>query len=521
MGKILISVLTIGLLLTLSGCSKKLSYYDSFSKDNFNQNLFYRNDLKTRGADPSVITITEGEEKGYFYMYNTTEIIGATGVYSWRTKNFNDWEVMGPAFIPERGAWTIREIWAPEVIFRDGKYYMYYTGKNEITGRRGMSVAVSDSPSGPFKEFVGTGIDGKEYNHKTQIFDFGFPAIDASPFLDGDDFYLYFSKDQVDGVSSIYGVKMLDMVTPDMDTLKLLTYPTFATNEEMETSGLGSVRWEHKTTGANIWNEGAFMYKHNDLYYLTYSANPFWSREYAVGYAVSDSPLGDFEKPKNNRVLGVDVTWDHMSGTGHHSFFKAGEELFIAYHAHVDRVYGDSGRAIAVDRVVFVGDKLHINGPTYSIQPLSEVSSGYRNVIKEAKLSTDILNDRFDLLTDGVVQMHIDGENDFEYEVEDGKITITIKFDEAIKTRAILVYNSVDIETSFMNIKKITLNKKLSANNIGFNPLYLNNYDPENIEIRPGGAFIIEYDEIDTNEIKIEIENDKAFKISEIVVLGR
>jgi hypothetical protein len=59
-----------------------------------------------------------------------------------------------------------------------------------------------------------------------------------------------------------------------------------------------------------MWNEGAFMYKHNGKYYLTYSANPFWAREYAVGYAVADSPLGDFVKPEKNRILGVDVTWD-------------------------------------------------------------------------------------------------------------------------------------------------------------------------------------------------------------------
>ena len=65
----------------------------------------------------------------------------------------------------------------------------------------------------------------------------------------------------------------------------------------MADSGLGSIAWEHKTTGANMWNEGAFMYKHNGKYYLTYSAN-LWAREYAVGYAVADSPLGDFVKPE-------------------------------------------------------------------------------------------------------------------------------------------------------------------------------------------------------------------------------
>jgi beta-xylosidase len=180
-------------------------------------------------------------------MYCTTDALGATGVFSWRTKNFNDWELMGPAFIPERDSWAIRDIWAPEVIYHNGKYYMYYTGKNEKTNRRGMSLAVAESPSGPFKEFVGRGADGKQYDHTSQVFNFGFPAIDASPFFDGDDFYLYFSKDQVDGVSSIYGVKMLDMVTPDMSTLKLLAYPTFPSIASMADSGLGSIAWEHKT----------------------------------------------------------------------------------------------------------------------------------------------------------------------------------------------------------------------------------------------------------------------------------
>jgi hypothetical protein len=72
-----------------------------------------------------------------------------------------------------------------------------------------------------------------------------------------------------------------------------------------------------------------------------------------------------------------------------------------------------------------------------------------------------------------------------------------------------------------MKIKQITINNKLSAKNIGYNPLYINDYDPEYPEMRPGGAFIIEYDEIATKEITIEIDNDKAFSISEIVVLGR
>ncbi|MGI6767880.1 MAG: hypothetical protein ACOX43_02090 [Bacilli bacterium] len=153
------------------------------------------------------------------------------------------------------------------------------------------------------------------------------------------------------------------------------------------------------------------------------------------------------------------------------------------------------------------------------MQPLPEVTSGYRNVVKEGILSSNAGGD-LEKLTDNIIAMHLD-EADYEYHVEKGKVKLTIKFNEEVTTRAIMVYNSVDIETSFMKIKQITINNKLSAKNIGYNPLYINDYDPEYPEMRPGGAFIIEYDEIATKEITIEIDNDKAFSISEIVVLGR
>ena len=47
-------------------------------------------------------------------------------------KNFNDWQLMGPAFVPHKDAWGISSIWAPEVIYMDGQYYMYYSATNRF-----------------------------------------------------------------------------------------------------------------------------------------------------------------------------------------------------------------------------------------------------------------------------------------------------------------------------------------------------------------------------------------------------
>ena len=154
-------------------------------------------------------------------MYGTTDALGAAGVYAYRTKNFNHWQLVGPAFVPQRDSWAIRNIWAPEVIYMNGKYYMYYSGSNRYDGnKKGIGVAVADSPAGPFVEYEGTAADGRELSRRDQAIVLPFPAIDASPFVDKDgQLYLYFSRDQVDGISSIWGARMKDEVTIEAETL--------------------------------------------------------------------------------------------------------------------------------------------------------------------------------------------------------------------------------------------------------------------------------------------------------------
>lgn len=500
------------------------NYFDGLTEP-FNENLFYRNDLDVRVADPSIIYITEGPDAGYFYLYGTTDQLQATGVYAYRTKNFNDWQLMGPAFVPHKDAWGISSIWAPEVIYMDGQYYMYYSATNRFNNNlKGLGVAVSDHPAGPFEVYSGTTIDDRNITVADQPFDVGFKSIDVSPFIDSNgDFYIYFSKDMVDGISSIWGVKMLDPVTPDMDTLKQLTQPSFRSMAAFNNASLrfGEVSWEHSNDlqGYVMWNEGPYMYEKNGVYFLSYSANPYWSREYAVGYAVSDSPLGDFVKPEDNRILGVDDNWDHMSGTGHHVFFTVGEELFIAYHAHTDRVFGNSSRAVAIDRVFIKSDVLYINGPTYSIQPLPEYVTGYRNLAPEAQI-TATGGDDSSKLNDHIIAMHLK-DADTEMYVAGGKTTITITFDSEQTLRAILIYNSVDYETAFFNIDTINVSNEIKVKDLGFNPLYINTEFPDFPEMRPGGSFLVEFNETLTKQIVITINSDGPISIPEIFILGK
>jgi len=80
-----------------------------------------------------------------------------------------------------------------------------------------------------------------------------------------------------------------------------------------------------------------------------------------VYMAIANNPYGPFIKiPKFSPVIGIDgESGDYMSGTGHHAFVWAGDELFAVYHCFLNASDNTSasgaflGRAIGFDRVGF------------------------------------------------------------------------------------------------------------------------------------------------------------------------
>ena len=59
------------------------------------------------------------------------------------TKDFAHWRVLEPALFIDPGHWDGRAIWAPNLIERNGTYYMFYTGLS-ATLSQAIGVAVSD-----------------------------------------------------------------------------------------------------------------------------------------------------------------------------------------------------------------------------------------------------------------------------------------------------------------------------------------------------------------------------------------
>ena len=538
-----------------NGGTAELSYSTGINAEGFYDNeLFYRNDLPFQDApDPGAIY-----ENGYFYTVTT----GAP-FKCYRTRNFANWEYMGYAFTPSGDAWSYGHYWAPEIIKgkEDGKFYLYYSaGARELpvgapdadmTERMRLGVAVSDNVYGPYRECrdaegqtisfdLSRTKEGLNYigNKSAKIF----ATIDAHPFYDGDDLYMYFVKqtDRNESGNSLWGMKMKSPTEPDYSTLTKLAEPRHVTpggdiiNTEDENT-VNEAPWMVKHTSVNASGESVTKY------YLTFSIYGYTDRRYSVCTAVGDSPLGAFTKLDRSHgqpFHGISLDFDHMSGTGHHSLIEADGETFIVYHAHTDREHGSNQRAIAADRVSWVYDAelgydiLHSNGPTYSLQPAPSAASGYKNLAKDATVTaTNAENgSSVTLLNDGVIAIHsFDDNKEFRFGAKGTEITIEFAEEKAV--RAVMVYNSRDNWLAFEKIDSILFEGEggtYEIKNLAYPEAY---YWEDLSQMRPGGAAVAEFKEIKVKKITFKISEKlkkdvsdpdySGLAVSEIVVLGK
>ncbi|MDR2919778.1 MAG: glycoside hydrolase family 43 protein [Tannerella sp.] len=232
-----------------------------------------------------------------YYAYGTH---ADDGIEVYMSPDLLTWQKSEQPALHKNDTWADRWFWAPEVYYVNDKFYMYFSADEHI------SVAVSDSPLGPFRQTI-----------KKPMLE-GEKGIDNSLFIDEDGkAYLYFDRFN-DGLN-IWVAELED----DLQTIKENT---------MQKCIHVSQEWEE------VWprvNEGAFVLKYKDKYYMTYSANSYESPFYGIGYATADSPLGPWTKYDKNPIYQKP---DTLVGIGHSAMFTDKEgKLKIVFHAHHNR----------------------------------------------------------------------------------------------------------------------------------------------------------------------------------------
>lgn len=477
--------------------------------------LYYQNAVAQFGSAPVMGDpfLYYEEEEQLFYLYGTT---GGRRFDYYTSPDLVEWELGGTCFAPTENDWCHSRLWAPELHKIGGKYWLYYSAGADDGATLHCSVAVGDSPAGPFRGDI-----DENARADSPRFDFGFASIDGTVFEDDDGtLYYYFAKDQVGGTSTIWGVELEDPYTiKEGCTAVQLTRVGYA---DMNSSA--RMEWE---TRQGSWNEGPFMVKHDGTYYLTYSANHYQSKYYGVGYATSSDPLGDFVKPEDCMLLGTErqsssaKEWDYVSGTGHHMFLNIGEESFIVYHKHYNIKEAGNVRIFTLDRYGYRADgSMYVNGSTVSPQPLPALLSGYRNVAQDATITSagvDSLSRR--LLKDGGIGVYPRNSDYTDCYFPAGKREIRIAFDEPTAVRAVLVYAGSDYAALLKKIDKIAFGDVCYVENVKLDGNYI---DTQRGYMAVGNAISATlFEDVTVSEIVLTIDAGEGFALSEIMVLGK
>jgi len=281
------------------------------------QNPFITNQFT---ADPSARVFNNK-----VYVFPSHDILASEGkgrigwfcmedYHVFSSDNLTDWKDHGVIVKQNEVPWVKKNsysMWAPDCIYRNGKYYFYFPSTPQDTTDIGkgftIGVAIADKPEGPYTP-------QPKPIKKVK-------GIDPNVFVDRNgDAYLYWSA------GNIYGAKLnKNMLELDSEVKTLSDLPT---------KGL---------------KEGPFMFERNGIYYLTYPhvENKIERLEYATG----DNPLGPF------KVAGV-IMDESPTGcwTNHHSIIQYKDQWYLFYHHNDYSPKFDKSRSVRIDSLFFGKD---------------------------------------------------------------------------------------------------------------------------------------------------------------------
>lgn len=337
------------------------------------------NPIPLKFGDPFLLHANDGR----YYMYGTS--LG-DGFEAFVSDDLVYWESCGQIYKGgDSTQWNVDCFWAPEVYERDGKYYLFYSANyRENPTNEGenfkIGVAVSASPTGPFTDL---------YNRP--VFNPPYPIIDANVYFDDENgrCYLYFSRccykhaiesEVADSLrqagsypeieeSWVYGVEL----KPDFSDIigeprLLLCPPTKLSDRQAEWESRSATRGEANRR----WTEGSYLLREGNTYYIMYSANCYQGKNYAVGYATADNPLGPFTKADNNPVLQENVSkGGRVMGTGHNMVLTMPDgNRYCVYHGRMTD--NPDERVVLMDRIHINEDGiLTVEGPTTDEQQVA------------------------------------------------------------------------------------------------------------------------------------------------------
>lgn len=268
--------------------------------------------LQLHPADPSAKVGADGRLYVYCSLDVTPDRYCSYTNLALSTSDLRTWTVHRDIFVTAGPTDMLPDndalLYAPDVQYRDGNYYLYFSQP----GRIPTGVAVSKSPTGPFGQSTFLNV-GK------------YPEIDPATFID-DDGQAYHVWGQF--------------------TLKIAKL-----NADMRTLDETSLRDNVLTEKEHFFHEGAYLTKRHGLYYLVFADLSRAGIPSCLGYATSQSPFGPYQ------YRGVIIDNDHCNPgnwNNHGSIVEYGGQWYVFYHRSTQGVV--MMRQACVEPIRFLAD---------------------------------------------------------------------------------------------------------------------------------------------------------------------
>ena len=291
----------------------------------------YKGTAIQNGPDPSIIAVQGSDGLTHWYMYCTSGPISetdrsSTGTLSthlmpfYHSTDLVNWNYVGDIFA-KSPRWTgSSNLWAPDIQFFNGRYYLYYTAANASTkGAKSsggaIGVATSSSPTGPW---VDSGAAVVEAQTGRWVYDPCVVLDDSGPSPSGQRYIFYGS----------------------------FTGGIFA--RKLSADGLHSDKTTEVAIATTDRYEASYVRKHGGMYYLFTSAGNCCNDD-LTGYSVfvgrSATLLGPYTDREGVSLLDsraggtptLSMNGNRWVGPGHNAAFAdlAGQDWFV--YAAVNR----------------------------------------------------------------------------------------------------------------------------------------------------------------------------------------
>ncbi len=259
-------------------------------------------------ADPSPLVHDDT-----LYIYTGHDIQNETDTffkmhdwYAFSTTDMVDYEKHGPLLSVDDFAWAKGDAFASHCIERDGKFYWYVSLRHKdvhVNEGFAIGVAVSDSPTGPFKDAIGAALITDATENSVVL------NIDPAVYVDDDgQAYLYWGS-----WNAGRWVKLKDSM--------------------LELDG------EVQTLQAHNFFEAPFIHKRGELYYLSYASHYPSTTEYSTGPSVTG--------PWTYRGVINDLL--PKSETNHQGIVEFKGKWYFVYHSAALPGGGVYRRSLCVD----------------------------------------------------------------------------------------------------------------------------------------------------------------------------